>query len=99
MKINRRSCISLLIVALFSLSASPISYADGPNQYTSASNQTDFSAALGVDSAITIDASTVDVHNNVYTFSGFDLGISNNLVDNPTNYVITSSGVLLQANQ
>lgn len=72
---------------------------DNPNDYTIASNQTNFSAALGVDSAITIDASTVDVHNNVYTFSGFDPGISNNLVDDPTSYVITSSGVLLQANQ
>lgn len=94
---NQMRVTLLVVTILFFFSTSSICNADEPNDYTIASNQTDFSAALSVDSAITIDASTVDVHNNVYTFSGFDPEISGDLVDDPSEYVLTSSGILLQA--
>ena len=94
---SKKSLAVIVSALLISLGSSPLSQATDPNTYTAATSGTDLTVVLSPDSTIAIDASSVDVHNNVYTFTSFDPAISSDKVPDPESYVLSSSGVLLQA--
>jgi hypothetical protein len=94
---KKKIVLILLSALIFSIGSSPLSKATDPNSYATTTNGADILVVLGPDSTISIDASSVDIHNNVYTFTNFDPQISTDKVLDPENYVLTSSGVLLQA--
>jgi hypothetical protein len=92
-----KKLITLFIsIVLISIGLSPLAHADDTNNYTNTTNATDFSILLGANSTIVIDPQSVDVVNNVYTFSSYDPEISAKVSD-PENYALASSGVLLQS--
>jgi hypothetical protein len=97
---TKKSIAVLISALLISIGASPFSQANGPvdppNTYTEADTDTDFTIVLGEDSGITVEAADDVVVNKVYTFTSFDPDISAKVPD-PENYVLSSSGVLLQS--
>jgi hypothetical protein len=97
---TKKSIAVLISALLISIGASPFSQANGPvdppNTYTEADTATDFTIVLGEDSGITVEAADDVVVNKVYTFTSFDPDISAKVPD-PENYVLSSSGVLLQS--
>jgi hypothetical protein len=97
---TKKSIAVLVSALLISIGASPLSQANGPvdppNTYTEADTDTDFTIVLGEDSGITVRAENDVVVNKVYTFTSFDPDISAKVPD-PENYVLSSSGVLLQS--
>jgi hypothetical protein len=94
---KKKFIVVIISAVLIAIGSSPLSKATDPNSYTTAITGTDVLVVLAADSTISISASSVDVHNNVYTFTNFDPQISTDKVPDPENYVLTSSGVLLQA--
>jgi hypothetical protein len=98
MSIKIKSKAILISALLVSIGASPLSQANGPidpNTYTTATVGTDITVALS-DTTISINASSVNIQNNVYTFNSFDPDVSAKVAD-PENYALPSSGVLLQS--
>ena len=97
---TKKSIAVLISALLISIGASPFSQANGPvdppNTYTEADTDTDFTVILGEDSGITVEAADDVVVNKVYTFTSFNPDISAKVPD-PENYVLSSSGVLLQS--
>lgn len=98
--VQKKSIAVLISALLISIGATPLSQANGPvdppNTYTEADTNTDFTIVLGEDSGITVEAADDVVVNKVYTFTSFDPDISEKVPD-PENYVLSSSGVLLQS--
>ena len=96
---TKKSIAVLISAILISIGASPLSQANGPidpNTYTAATTGTDITVVLAPGATISIDTSSVDIQNNVYTFTSYDSDISAKVPD-PENYVLLSSGVLLQS--
>jgi hypothetical protein len=97
---HKKKSIAVIVAALLiSIGSSPLSHADDPidpNTYTAASSGADIQVVLAPGSTITIDADTVDIQNNVFTFTSYDSSILAKVPD-PENYVLLSSGVLLQS--
>jgi len=95
---QKKKVIVILVSALLiAIGSGPLSQAADPNTYTAATVGSDITVVLAPDSTITINASNVDIHNNVYTFTNFDPQISTDKVPDPESYVLASSGVLLQS--
>ena len=96
---TKKSIAVLVFALLISIGASPLSQANGlmdPITYTAATTGTDITVVLAPGATISIDTSSVDIKNNVYTFTSFDPDISAKVPD-PENYTLPSSGVLLQS--
>lgn len=99
MKVLDKKLVLISITLTFVFGSIGSAFGSDPNTYVSADNQTDWSMVLSPDSSVVINANTVDIHNNVYTFSNFDQQLSSDKVDDPSLYVLNSSGILLQASQ
>lgn len=94
---HKKKSIAVIVSALLiSIGSSPLSQANGP--YEPADVNTDFTIVLGADSGVIIDTGSISVLNKIYTFDepGFNPDISEKVLD-PDNYVLSSSGVLLQS--
>lgn len=95
----KKSIAIIVSALLISIGASSLSQANGPidpNTYTAAITGTDITVVLAPGATISIDTSSVDIQNNVFTFTSYDSDISAKVPD-PENYILQSSGVLLQS--
>jgi len=93
---RKNNILVVLLSALFLFISAPFSSADNISDYTAVAGGDGLTVLLGAESTIIINAGSVDVENNVYTFTAFDPAIANSVPD-PENYVLSSGGVLLQA--
>jgi len=84
---------------LFLFISAPISNADVVEGvvYVDLVDSSTVSGLLGVDSGIEINTESLVVEPSAYTFNSFDAALSPSLVLGPENYVLLSTGILLQA--